>query len=88
MLRKTLRLNLSYSAIIHILRSSYDPKMRGHILKNNQKSKSVFIYQITRLVIMKMKMKVKNRSHGYGIYRPRSRHGHKYAPKQHLKLNS
>ena len=42
----------------------------GHILKNMQKYKRVFIHEITRLIIMKMKMKMKNRLQRYGKNRP------------------
>ena len=37
------------------------------------------IHEILCLIIMKMKMRIKKRSHRYDIYRPRSRHGHKYS---------
>ena len=70
MLSNTLRLNLSYLAIIYILHPRYHPIKMGHILKNMQKYKRVFIHEITRLIIMKMKMKMKNRLQRYGKNRP------------------
>ena len=48
--------------------SHYHPKIKGHILKNKQNSKCVFIHEI-----------IKNRSHRSDINRPMSRHGHKYS---------
>ena len=66
----TLRLNFSYLTIIHILHRHNHPKIIAHILKNKQKSKRVFIHQITRSTIIKIKTKMKNRSHGYGKIRP------------------
>ena len=32
----TLRVNFFYLKIIHILHPSYHPKIKGHIIKNNQ----------------------------------------------------
>ena len=71
-LSNSLRLNLFYLKIIHILHPRYPPKIIGQILKNKQKNKYVCIHEIIRL--MKM-MKMKNSSHRYEINRPRSRHG-------------
>ena len=51
----------------------------GQTLKNKQKSKRVFIYEVTGLVIMKTKIKMKNRLLKYGKNRPRLRHGNKYS---------
>ena len=78
MLSNTLRLNLCYLKVIHILNPRYHPEIMGHILKNKQKNKFVYIHDIIRLIIMKMKMKMRNRSHRYDINRPMFRHGHKY----------
>ena len=79
MLSNTLRLNFYYLKIIHTLHLRYNPKIMGHILKNKQKNKCVYIHEIMRLIIIKRKMKMKNRSHRYDINRPRSRHGHKHS---------
>ena len=75
----TLRLNVCYLKIIHILHPHYQAKIIGRILQNKQKSNCVYIHEIIRLIIMTMKMKIKNRSHRYNINRPRSRHGQKYS---------
>ena len=72
-------LNFSYLTIIHILPPRYHPKAIAYILRNKQKSKCVFIHEITRLIIMKMKIKMKYRSHGYDTNRPKSRHERKYS---------
>ena len=48
--------------------STLSSKIKGHILKNKQKSKCVFIHEI-----------IKNRSHRSNISRPMSRDGHKYS---------
>ena len=53
--------------IIHILRSRYQPKILGHIIKNKQKNKFVCIHEILRFIIMIMKVKMKKR---YDINRP------------------
>ena len=79
MLGNTLRLNFSYFTVIQILHPHYHPETIGHILRNKQKRKSVFINEITQLLIMEMKVKMKNRSHRYSKNRPRSRHGCKYS---------
>ena len=79
MLSKTLRLNFSCLKIFDLFHLCHHPKIIGHIIKNNQKCKSVFIYKTARLIIKKIKMKMKNRSHRYEINRPRSRHEHKYS---------
>ena len=79
MLTNTLRLNPSYLTIIHILHPRYHANIIRHILKNTQKSKRVFIHEITRLIIIKMKMKMKNRLQRYSKNRPRFRRGHKYS---------
>ena len=71
----TLRPKLCCLKIIHILHLRYHPTILGHILKNKQKNKFVYIHEITRLIIMKMEMKLENRSHRYVINRPTSRHG-------------
>ena len=73
MLSNTLRLNFSYLIIIHILHPHYHRNIIGHILKNKQKSKCVFILETTQIIIMKTKMKKKNRLHKYGQNRPKSR---------------
>ena len=78
MLSNTLRPNFCYLKVIHILHPRYHPKIMGHILKNKQKNKFVYIHDIIRLIIMKMKMKMRNRSHRRDINRPMFRHGHKY----------
>ena len=77
MLFNTLRLDLCYLEIIHVLHPPYHPKIIGHILKNKQKNKCVSIHEIIRLSIMKMKMKMKNRSHRHDINIPRLRDGDK-----------
>ena len=77
MLSNTLRLNFCYLKIIHILHPHYHPKIIGHILKNKQKNKGVFIHETILLIIMKMKMKLKKRLQRYGIKRHMSGHGHK-----------
>ena len=46
--------------IIHILHPRYYSNV-GHILKNKQKNKCVYIHQIIRLIVMK------NRSHIHDI---------------------
>ena len=46
LLSNTLRLNLCYLKIIHILDSRYHTIIRGHILKNKQKNKRVCIQEI------------------------------------------
>ena len=58
--------------MIHILHPSYHPKIIGDILKNNHKSKRVFIHEIARSIIMKVNMKMKSKSHKYDKNRPRS----------------
>ena len=78
MLSNPPKLNFSYLAGIQILYPSYHPKIIEHILKQKQKSKRVFIQEITRN-LMKMKIKTKNRSHRYDKNRSRFRHGHKYS---------
>ena len=78
MLSNPLKLNFNYLAVIQILYPSYHPKIIEHILKHRQKSKRVFIQEITQN-LMKMKMKMKNRSHRYDKNRSRFRHGHKYS---------
>ena len=77
MLSNTIRLKFNYLIIIHIFHPRYHPKIIEHIVKNKQKSKHVFIHEITRLIIMKKIMKMKIRSHKYDINRPRSIHWHK-----------
>ena len=77
MLNSTLRQSFCYLKIIHILRSHYNPKIIGYILKNKQKNNCVCFDEVIRLNIMKMKMKMKKRSRRYDINRPRSRHRHK-----------
>ena len=79
MLSNTLKLNFTYLTIIHILHPGYHLKIMGQTLKNKQKSKRVFIYEVTGLVIMKMKIKMKNRLLKYDKNRPRLRHGNKYS---------
>ena len=51
---------LSHLKIIRIFHSRYQPKIFGHILKNN---KCVCIHEIMRLVIMRMKIKMNKISH-------------------------
>ena len=46
LLSNTLRLNLCYLKIIHILDSRYHTIIIGHILKNKQKNKRVCIQEI------------------------------------------
>ena len=70
-LSNTLRLGFCYLKIIHSLHPRYHPKIIGHILKNKQKNKRVFIHEIIGLIIMKVKIKMKNRSHAYKINRSR-----------------
>ena len=69
MLSNTLRLNFYYFKIIHILHSSYHPKLIEHILKSKQKNKCVCMYEIIWLIIMKIKMKMRNRSYRYDTIR-------------------
>ena len=75
----TLRLNIGFLKMIHILHPHYHPKIIGHTLKNKQKNKCVFIDEIIQLIIMKMKMKKKNRSHRYNINSNRPSHEHKFS---------
>ena len=58
--------------IILILYPHCHPETKGRTIKNKQKNKYVFIYEIIRLIIMKMEKKNKNRSCIYDINR------HKY----------
>ena len=51
----------------------------GHILKNKQKNKCVYIHEITGLIKMKMKINMKNRSYRYDINGLRSRQSYKYS---------
>ena len=74
MLSNTLRLNLNYLKIIHILHPRYRTKTIGPILKNEHNSKRALTHVITQLISVNMKMKMKNRSHGYDIKRPK-KHG-------------
>ena len=46
MLNSILRLNFCYLKIIHILCPRYHLKIIGHILKNKEKSKCVYIHTI------------------------------------------
>ena len=78
-IEQTLRLNFRYLTVTYILCTRYHPEIIGDILRNMQKSKRLFINEITRLIIMKIKMKMKNRSHRYGKNGPRSKHGHKHS---------
>ena len=59
MLSISLTLNISYLKIIHIPHPRYHLKTAGRIIKNKQKSKRVFIHEITQLIVMKIKMKIK-----------------------------
>ena len=59
MLSSTLKVNFCYMEILHIFHSRYHPKMIEYTLKNKQKSKCDFIYEIIQLIIMKVKMKTK-----------------------------
>ena len=77
MLSCTPSLSFSYSAIIYIHHPYYHPKIKGHILKDRQESRCVFIHEIIHLIIMKIKMKMKNRPYRYDKNRPRSRPEHK-----------
>ena len=43
-------------------------------MKNKQKNKCVFNYEIIQLIIIKMKMKMKNRSHRHGIIRTKKKY--------------
>ena len=63
-----MRLNISYLRIIQILHPRYHPKIIKHIQKYKQKSKRVYIHDITRLIIIEMKINLKSRSHRYDIY--------------------
>ena len=56
MLSISLTLNFSYLKIIHISHPRYHLKTVGRTIKNRQKSKSVFIHEITQLIITKIKM--------------------------------
>ena len=78
-LSNTLRLNLCYLEIIHILHLHYHPEIIRHILEKKRKNKCVCIREIMQLIIMQIKMKMKNISHRYNINRPRSRNEHKYS---------
>ena len=82
-LSNTLRLNICYLKIIHILHPRKHPNIKGSTRKNKQKNKCVCIHDIMRLIIIKMEKKKKNRSHRYDINRPRSRHRHK--DRKHIK---
>ena len=66
-------LNFWHLKFIHIIHTRYQPRIIGHILKNNQKNKCICIHEIIRLIIMKMKMKMKKK---IDINRPRPKHGH------------
>ena len=79
MLNNTLRLNIWFSKIIHVLDPGYLPRIIGHVLKNKQNNKYVCNHEIKRLTIKKRNMKRKNRSHRCDINKPRSRHEHKYS---------
>ena len=79
MVSNTLRLKFWHPKIIGILHPLYHLKIKGHILKNKQKNKHVFIHEIMQLIIMKMKTKMRIDSGEYGINRPRCRNGHKYS---------
>ena len=79
MVNNTLRLKFWHPKIISILHPLYHRKIKGHILKNKQKNKHVFIHEIMQSVIMKMKTKMKIDSRENGINRPKYRHGHKYS---------
>ena len=70
-LSNTLRLNLWYLKIIHILHAN----ITENILKEQVKNKCVSIHEIMRLIIMKMMVKI---DHIDKTNRPRSSHGHKY----------
>ena len=59
MLSNTLWVKFSYLTIIHILHPRFHPKIKGHILRNKQNSKCVFIHEIAQLIIMKRKMEMK-----------------------------
>ena len=66
----------NYLKTIHVLHSPCHSKIIGHILKNKQKNKCVYIHKIIRLTIIRMKMKMKNRSHRHDINRPRLKRRH------------
>ena len=98
-----MRLNFCYLKIILFLHSRDHPKIIGHILKDKQNKKCVYIHEIIRLIIIEMKMKMKTYRINLGTKknRQRFRHGHEYTKckkclsmmmliciKQHLKLNS
>ena len=68
-----------FGSQIPVTAGGFEPQKIGHILKNKQKFKCVYIHEIRRLIIMKMKMKMKYRSHRYDINRPRSTHEHKFS---------
>ena len=63
----------SFTFVIHVISKN------NRIYFKKSKVKLVFIYEITRLLVMKMKIKINNRSHTYDINRPRSRDGHKHS---------
>ena len=56
-----------FGSQIPVTAGGFEPQKIGHILKNKQKFKCVYIHEIRRLIIMKMKMKMKYRSHRYDI---------------------
>ena len=74
MLSNTLRLNLCYLKIIHILHPRYHPKVIWPILENVQNSKCVCFNEAISLIIMKLKTSMKKRSHTFDINRIRTRH--------------
>ena len=76
-LSNTMRINFCYLKIFHILPPRCHPKIIGHILKNKQKNKYLFIHETIRLIITKIKIKIKNRSHRYDTNRSRFRPGHR-----------
>ena len=56
-------LNFWHLKFIRIIHPRYQPRITGHVLKNNQKNKCICIHEIIRLIIMKMKMKMKKKFH-------------------------
>ena len=59
MLSNILTLNFWFLKIIYFFHTRHYPKIKRHILKDEQKNKRVSIHKIIRLIIMKMKMKMK-----------------------------
>ena len=52
--------------------STLSPKIMGHILKNKEQFKCVYIHKTIQITIMKTTMKKKNRLDRYGKNSPRT----------------